>query len=205
MPTRPSLSRRALLGAGVRGGAAVALAATGAGLLSGQAAAASGPLADQDLALARLAAAAELLSIEFYSRAADSGRFAGGELKALKRALFNEQEHLAAVSGILTGAGQTPPAADDFDFAFPDGSFASEAAVARLGVTLETAAVGIYVGAAAAFGPADLRGAAASIAASEAQHLGWHSSLAVGRPIGISFPAPLDLAAASTALAPYLG
>ena len=202
------LSRRALVSRGVRAGATIALSVAAAGAVAGAAVgapAASGLLADQDLATARLAVAAELLAIEFYGRAVGSGQFTGNGLKALERALFNEQEHLAAVTGILTGAGQSAPTAGDFAFTLPADSFASRTSIAKLGVTLETAFVGAYVGAAAAFVPVDLRGAAASIAASEAEHLSFLSSIATGRPVGVSFPAPLDLAAASDALAAYLG
>jgi hypothetical protein len=201
------LDRAAFVSLATRGGAMVALGAAGAGLLATSATAAtaaSGPLADQDLALARLTVGAELLAADFYGKAIDSGLFEGDELKALKRVLFNEQEHLAAVSGILTGAGQAPSTADDFSFAYPDGAFGSRASIARLGVTLETAFVGAYVGAAASFVPVDLRSAAASIAASEAEHLGLLSGIAYGRPVGISFPPAFDLAAASDALAPFL-
>lgn len=198
------LDRAAFLTTATRGGALLALSAAGAGLLATSATAASGLLADADLALARLAVGAELLALEFYRQAIESGHFKGNELKHLERALFNEQEHLTAVSGILTGAGQTASTADDLTITFPDGTFASRSSIAKLGVALETAFVGAYVGAAAAFAPADLRSAAASIAASEAEHLSVLSGIAVGRAVGISFPAALDLTAASDALAPFL-
>ena len=201
------ISRAALVSRAARGGALVALSSAGAGALAASAGAAtraSGPISDADLALARLAVGAELLAVDFYGQAIDSNLFRGDQLKTLKRILFNEQEHLTAVSGILTGAGQVPSTADDLDIGYPQGSFATPASIARLGVTLETAFVGIAIGAAAAYTPVDLRQAFASIAAREAEHLAFLSGLATGRPVGISFPVALDPAAAADALAPYL-
>lgn len=205
------LDRAGFLALAARGGAGIAVAAAGAGALgvvgagaARAATAASGPLADADLASARLAASAELLAVDFYGKAIDAGVVKGDALKALRRILFNEQEHLAAVSGVLTGAGQAPPSADDFEISYPDGTFASQASVAKLAVTLETAFLGIHLGAVAAYAPADLRAASASIATSEAEHLAFLRGLAGGRPVGISFPTPLDLAGASEALAPFL-
>jgi ferritin-like protein len=195
------MTRGRLLRAAAGTSAAVALGATGL------ARAAAGPLADLDLdlALARLAVAVEHLSIAFLSTAIQSKHFGDSELRALQRARFNEDEHLGAVSQILSGAGQTPETADDFDFTFPAKAFDTRQSIAELGATLETIAVGAYLGAVDAFGPSDLRTTAARIAVSEAQHLSFFSRIAYRRPIGISFPAPLDYAAASAALDPYLG
>jgi hypothetical protein len=133
--------------------------------------AASGRLGDLDLALARLAVGAEILAAEFYTEAIASKQFAGDELKYLKRALFNEQEHLIAVSQILSGAGETPATGDDFTVTFPKGTFASRGSIAKLGIGLETAFLGTYLGAVDAYAPNDLKTTAARIAASEAQHL----------------------------------
>jgi demethoxyubiquinone hydroxylase (CLK1/Coq7/Cat5 family) len=166
---------------------------------------ASGPLCDLDLALARLAVAAEILAAAFYTRTIASKQFAGDALKDLKRALFNEREHLTAVSQILAGAGQTPSTVDDFTISFPKGAFASRASIAKLGVALETASVGAYLGAVDAFESSDLKTAAARIAANEAQHLCAFSGLASNRPVGISLPAPIDYATASDLLDAFLG
>jgi rubrerythrin len=198
------------LSSGVRGGAVVAVGAMTAGLLAERAGAttarsnASGPLADLDLALARLAVGAEILAVEFYTRAIASKKLSAAETDDLERALFNEQEHLQAVSEILSGAGQTPSTADDFTITFQKGAFDSAGSIAKLGVTLETAFVGAYLGAVDAFGPADLKTTAARIAASESQHLSLFSGLASNRPVGLSFPAPLDYETTSDFLDSYL-
>lgn len=200
------MDRAGFVSFGARGGAAVALGAIPVALVvdTKSSAAASGALADLDLALARLAVGAEILAVEFYTRAIASKTFSDDETKYFKRALFNEQEHLQAVSEVLAGAGQTPSTADDFDITFPDGTFDSRGSIARLGVALETAFVGSYLGAVDAFAPSDLKTTAARIAASEAQHLSVFSDLAANHPVGISFPAPLDVESASDLLDEYL-
>jgi hypothetical protein len=168
------------------------------GLLAGPATADTIP--DADLAYARLLVAAELLASDFYGQAIASKRFSGDALKYLKRANFNEQEHYQAMAGILSGAGQTPAVADDFDFVYPKGSFASRASIAKLGVTLETAFLGAYLGAVDGLQTSALKQPAARIAASEAQHLSVFTLHSGGDPVGISFPGSLTIDEASNAL-----
>ncbi len=205
MGTTRRPNRSGFLSLGVRTGAAVALGAASAGTLAAQAVAAFGPLADLDLALARLVVGIELLAADFTAAAIESKHFQGDEFRYLQRVAFNEGEHLVAVSEILSGAGQTPSTADDFDFAYPKDAFESRTSIAQLGVALETASLGAYLGAVDAFTPGDLKTTAARIAASEAEHLSLFSRIAHGRPVGISFPAPLDYATASAAFDPFLG
>lgn len=199
------LDRRAFVALGARGGAALAVG--GLVLEAAPASAAravSGPFSDVDLALARLAVGAEILAVGFYTRAIASRKLAGDDRRYLRRALHNEREHLAAVSDVLAGAGQTAATADDFTVTFPKGAFASRAAIARLGTTLETAFVGTYLGAVDAFGPSELKTIAARIAASEAQHLSVLAELASDQPVGISFPVAIDYEHASDVLDAYL-
>ena len=182
----------------LRNGAVVAVGAMGASRLVDSAGSATGPIAELDLAVARLAVATEILAAEFYTEAIASKQFAGNDLKYLKRALFNEQEHLAAVSEILTGARQTAATADDFTITFPKGTFDSRSSIAKQGTVLEAGFLGAYLGAVDELTAPDLKTTAARIAASEARHLG------VFQPAGVSFPLPLDLATASAFLDPYL-
>jgi rubrerythrin len=188
---------------GARSGAAVAMGAIGAGLLVDNAAAA-GPLTDLDLAVARLAVAAEILAIEFYTEAIASKQLTGADLKYLNRALFNEEEHLTAMSQIITGAGGTPSTADDFTITFPKGSFASRSSIAKLGLALETGFVGTYLGAVDEVTPEDMKTTAARIAANEAQHLSVFSAMVFGQPVGVSFPLPIDLETASDLLDEFM-
>jgi hypothetical protein len=193
------MNRAGFLLLGVQGSAALAL-----GPLAVTARAA-GPLGDLDLALARLAVGLEILSAAFYSQALKSKKLGPAETNFFRRALFNEGEHLGTVSGILTGAGQTPSTPDDFSISFPRGTFDSVGTIAKLGLALENTTLGFYLGAVDSFGPPDLKTTAARIAASESQHVGVLSGLAANRPVGVSFPAPLSLEAASDAIDPYFG
>jgi hypothetical protein len=154
--------------------------------------------------LARLTVAAELLGIEFYSQAIASKQFEGGKLKYLRRAQFNEREHLLAMSEVLTGAGQVPSTADDFTFTFPKGTFASRESIAKFGAALELVFVEAYLGAVGQFAASDLKVTAARIAANEAQHQSVFSGIAGGRPVGVSFPRALDYATVSDAINAYI-
>lgn len=205
------MNRAGFLLSGVRGSAAVAMGAIGAGLLVESADAAepapattSDALTDLDLAFARLAVGVEILSVGFYTEAIATRRFAGDTGKALKRALFNEGEHLTAMSQLLSGAGQTPSTTDDFSITFPKGTFDSRGSIARLGLVLETAALGAYLGTVDSASQSDLRTTAARIAANEAQHESVFSALTSNRALGISFPEPVGLETASDLLDAYL-
>ena len=170
-------------------------------LLTGTACADTIP--DDDLAYARLLVAAELLGADFYARAVASQRFDGRAQASLRRARFNEREHYKSVAGILSGAGQTPAVAADFDFSYPKGSFASRTAIAKLGVTLETTFLGAYLAAVGAIQTNALKQPLARIAASEAEHLGVLTQLAGGTPFELSFPEALTIEEASNELDAY--
>lgn len=145
----------------------------------------------------------ELLLADFYARALKAQRFGAPGDDALRRALFNETEHLAAVSGILTGAGQTAATAGDIDFSYPAKSFDSRGGIARLGLKLEHLALGAYLGAVAAVQAQSLRLPLAQIAACEAQHVSVFAAEATGHGLGPSFGEPLSIDQASDALGRY--
>jgi len=195
------LSRAQLFARGARGGAAILAAGSATGFFAGSATADVIP--DGDLAYARLLVGAELLASDFYAKAIASKRFTGGALKYLKRAVFNEQEHYQSMAGILTGAGQTAATAEDFDFSYPKGSFASKLSIAKLGVTLETLFLGAYLGAVDGLLSAGFKQPVARIAASEAEHLSVLTRFSGGNPVGISFPEALTIDEASNAMDAY--
>jgi hypothetical protein len=155
---------------------------------------------DGDLAQARLLVALELLLVDFYARALKAGAFAAPGRGDLRRALFNETEHLAAVSAIVTGAGQPATTAGDIDFSYPTTAFASRGTIGRLAVELERLALGAYLGAVAAVQAPSLRLPFAQIAACEAQHLSAFAAVATGHGLGASFGEPLSIDQASDAL-----
>jgi hypothetical protein len=161
------------------------------------------PPADADLAQARLLLALELLLADFYGRALKAQRFGAPGDDALKRALFNETEHLAAVSGILSGAGQTPATAGDIDFSYPAKAFTSRGTIAQLALELERLALGAYLGAVAAIQATSLRLPLAQIAACEAQHVSVFAAEVTGHGLGGSFGEPLSIDQASNQLGRY--
>lgn len=197
-PGSSMVNRAQLFSRGARGGAAFLLAGSLAGSLVASAAAETIP--DNDLAYARLLVGAELLALDFYAQAITSKRVSRGALGYLKRARVNEREHYDKVSEILSSAGQTPAVASEFDFSYPKGAFASKSSIAKLGVKLETAFMGAYLGAVDGLQTNALKQTVAQIAANEAEHLSVLMRLSGRSPIGISLPRPLTIDQASNAL-----
>jgi Ferritin-like domain len=195
------LTRAALLSTGAKRGAALVVAGSTFEAFTGVAAA--NPLPDGDLAFARLLVGAELLAIDFYTQAIAAKQFRAVGQKYMAIALQNEQAHYQSVSLILSGAGQTPAMATDFNFSYPNGSFGSRGSIAALGRTLETVFLGAYLGAIAGVQTLALAEPLARIAASESQHLSlWETELD-GRPISSAFPAPITIDQVSDAMDAY--
>jgi Ferritin-like domain len=195
------LTRAQLLSRTAAGGVALAV---GGGVLAAEASTASGAVGPADIPVVTLALACELLGAEFYTEALAAKVFDRQETRYLTRALFNEGEHYTANAKFLTDAGQTPGQASDFDFTFPAKAFASRKSAAQLGMELETAFLGIYLGGVASLQDAGTRAVFARIAASQSEHLGLFSGIVFGKPIGLSFPVPLSVEDGSAALDPFI-
>ena len=192
------LTRAGLLCTGARRGAALIVAGGAFGALAETASA--DPLSDNDLAFARLLVGAELLSIDFYTRALNAAKFKAVGHKYMRTVLANEIDHYRSVSGILTGAGYAAATAEDFEFSYPKGTFASRGGIARLGRELETVVLGSYMGAVSAVQAPLLVQPFARIGASEAQHLSLWGFQLGGHPISAAFPAPLTIDQVSDAM-----
>jgi hypothetical protein len=186
-----ALTRAELFRSGARGGAALLVAGSAASVLVP--AAAADPLSDNDLAFARLLVGAELLGIDFYTRAVDAKKFPGRSQRILRTALLNEKEHYQSVAAILSGAGLVPAVAADIDFVYPRGSFDTTGAIAKLGSQLETAFVGAYLGALGGMQATWLLSGIGSIAANQAQHLSVFQNWLFGKPINVSFPKAMTI------------
>jgi len=182
----------------VSAGAAVALPAALAPV-------AEADVSEGELAYANFAIAAEYLMADYYAKALEAKLFRGSALEGATRARFNEGEHVRALSTLLSDAAQSVPAAEDFEFAWPKRTCGSLAAAAKAGATIEQAVVGAYVSAAATVSVTSYRSLFTRAVADEAQHLAVLSWVATGKPVGNSFPQPLDLEAATNVLEPYLG
>mgnify|MGYP000055862374 CR=1 FL=1 len=189
-------TRAAFLTRGARGG--LALVAGGSVVALAQGVALGAPTADTDIA--KLAATAELLAIDFYTRAIRSKKLSGAEAAYLVAARQNERDHYAALAGVL---GTKAP--KGLAFRFPAGAFASARSIGKLGEALETAFVGAYLGAVTALRSNELKGVAATIGANESRHLAILTNIGAGTIVsGPSFPKALTAAQATRAVTPFV-
>jgi hypothetical protein len=195
--TLTDTTRAQFLARGARGGLALVAGGALLGLAEGTALAA--PAADTDIA--KLAATAELLAIDFYKRSIASKQLSGDELAYMASALGNEQAHYKALAGLL---GKQAP--KGLRFRYPNGSFRSTRSVGKLGMALETAFVGAYMGAVTALKSNELKGVAAQIGANESRHLAILSNIAAGGVIqpASALPKVLTAAQATAAVKPFL-
>jgi rubrerythrin len=189
------------------GGVALAAAACGDDDDAGATTSASTPTMSgaqpvDDVAIAKLAATAELLAIDFYGMGIASGLFKADVLAYMTAARQNEQDHYDALAMVL---GKEAP--KDLTFTYPDGTFASAKSIATTGSALEEAFVGAYMGAVTALSDNGLKKVAAQIGANEAQHLTTLKSLAAGGTLvpNPSLPKVLTAAEATAAVTPFLG
>lgn len=188
-----ALSRRRLLGMAAGGAALVALPARPALAAS-----------DDELAYANFAVSGELLLADFYARATGARVVTGpaaGTLRLGRRAALR---HADALSGLLAGAGQEAPAAEDFAFQWPEKTFASSAAIRETGRDILRALLGAYQTAIATVSEPSYRVLYASLAASAGQQLGALAALGAGGALD-AFPVARDLESASKSVDPYLG
>ena len=189
-------TRSQFLARGAKGG--LALVAGGAVLGLAEGTAFGAVTADTDIA--KLAATAELLAIDFYGHAIASKQLKGDELAYLAGARENEQAHYAALKGVLKSA--TPK---NLKFKYPSSAFASRKSIGMLGEALETAFVGAYMGAVVSLQSNELKAVAAEIGACESRHLSVLTNIAAG----VIVPAPnlpkvLTAAQATAAVSPFL-
>ena len=156
---------------------------------------------DGDLAYLRLLIGAELLAIDFHTRALAAKGKLGAELSGtFRRALADERAHYAVLAKLLVDGGQPSTGAGDVDFTYPRGSFASRASIARLGWRIESVLLGSYLGAVESIQTPELRLPVGQIAANEAQHVSAVAPAAGKARIGRAFPVALSIEAASDVL-----
>jgi Ferritin-like domain len=172
----------------------------GSGLVLGLAEGTAFGAVTSDTDIAKLAATAELLAIDFYTHAIASNQLKGDELSYLAGAKGNEEAHYAALKGVL---GKATPAG--LKFTYPTGSFASRHSIGMLGQALETAFVGAYMGAVTALVSNDLKGVAAEIGACESRHLSVLTNIAANAIVPApNLPQVLTAAAATAAVKPFI-
>jgi hypothetical protein len=190
-PTRAQFLTRA-------GKSSLALVAGGTVLGLAQGTAFGAMSSDADIA--KVAATAELLAIDFYTRAIASKKLTGDELSYLVGAKGNEVAHYNALKGVLKSA--TP---SGLSFKYPSGSFNSRTSIGKLGEALETAFVGAYMGAVTSLQSNELKAVAAEIGACESRHLSVLTNIAANAIVPApDLPTVLTAAKATAAVTPFL-
>jgi rubrerythrin len=192
------MTRGALLSRGAVGGGALLVSASGLAAVAPLARAETPP--DADLAYLRLLIAAELLAVDFQSRALTSGKLRREAHSLFRRIRSDESDHYKRLARLLTAAGQTPATANDINFSYPKGSFHSQGSILALAGRLEHLMLGAYLGAVESVETPSLRLPIGQIAANEAQHQSALAGLNGRAVVGKAFAPALQIAAVSNAL-----
>jgi hypothetical protein len=156
-----------------------------------------------DLAYLRLLIATELLAADFQDTALAGGKLSARSTRVLKQMRADEDAHYRGLAALMNGLGQTPASADDIDFSYPSGSFASEGSIVKLAAELEDLSLGAYLGAVENVQTPQLRLPIGQIAANEAQHVSALAPWSGRSAIGPAFGPSLQIAAVSAALDTY--
>ena len=159
---------------------------------------------DEELAYANFAVSGELLLADLYGNAVGANAVTDPGRAVLRNGRRAAIQHASALSGLLTGAGQDAPTAQDFDFQWPAKAVATAAAIASTGRIVLRTMLGLYQTAVVAVSQPSYRTLYASLAASAGEQLGALTTLAASGVVE-PFPAALDLESASGALERYLG
>ena len=166
-------------------------------------AAAAADVPDADLAYLRLLVGTELLKADFQRRALASGKLAASAASLFARTGADDRAHYAGLAALISGAGQTAATADDIDFSYPRGSFASQKSIVTLASKLAKLTLGGYLGAVENVQTAQLRRPLGQIAANEAQQVGALAHLLGRPPVGGAFADALRIDAVPSALDAY--
>ena len=159
---------------------------------------------DDDLAYANFGLASSYLLADFYGRALEAGRLGTAARRPLRAGRAASNQHARALTALLAGAGDSPAAAEDFAFEWPQGTFTTAGSTREAGLAVLRATSGAYQRATATSTEPTYRVLFASLAASLAEQAGALTAPVGGAPV-VPFPAALDLEAASAALEGYLG
>ena len=184
-------TRASFLANGARGG--LALVAGGSLLAVAEGTALGATTKDADIA--KLAATAELLAIDFYGKAIRPPQVHGRRARLPGGRKQNERAHYKALAGVLeVGCPEEP------ELRLP-GRVLQAPARSQAGMALETAFVGAYLGAVDALKVNELKGVAALVGANESRHLSVLSNIAAGTIVAApAFPKALTAAQATAAV-----
>ncbi len=158
---------------------------------------------DDELSYANFGLAAAYLAADYYARALEADQLGAEARRTLRSGRSASLAHARAISDLITGAGDTPAAGDDFAFEWPAKAFDNAAATRKTGVEVLRPMLGAHQSAVSAVSEPSYRVLCASLVASVGQQIG-----ALVGSVGERaepFPPALDLETASAALEPYLG
>jgi hypothetical protein len=178
--------------------------AAGTGTLAGPFVPTARAVTDEDLSFANFGAAGELLLGDFYSKALEAKLLRGPGDRLLRQGRSAAARHARALSALLEGAGDTPPAEEDFAFAWPARTFRTPGSILSTALGVLRALQGSYQTAAVSASIASYRVLYSSLAVSAGQQIGAFTALSRNAELH-PFPVALDLEAASAALDRYLG
>ena len=216
----PNLSRRDLLAqVGISGaGAAAFMLATKTGqaqpataadkpmMMTAQDPAPAMTAPAGDLDIVRFALQMEQLEAAFYAQVVTSHQMraylAPRAFELTQQIALAEADHVRALSGVLTGAGQPVPPSPAFQF--PAGVFVSPITFAWFAYTLEEIGIGAYLGAVGSIESDEIRQAAASIYGAEAQHAALLRSFASFNFAPKYYESPLTVEQVTQLITPYI-
>ncbi|GAC1383708.1 MAG: hypothetical protein NVSMB42_00760 [Herpetosiphon sp.] len=200
--TQARVSRRNAL-KGVGAALAALTVASVNPIANGQAFAASTLQGLSDLDILNFALTLEHLEATFYKMAVASGKLSGQALTILTAIGDHENQHVAALTSVITKLGGTPAAAAaKYNF----GSMASQAEILATAETLEGVGVGAYTGAAPLIKDrAGILPSAASIEQVESRHFAAIRFLRNENPTPEAFGPSLSVADVLKAVKPILG
>jgi rubrerythrin len=162
----------------------------------------SGALAQtaaDDVEVLAFALSLEQLETAFY-KAALARAGLTGDLQKLATAFgLQEEDHAKALANLITQLGGKPAPAGKYKFGITD-----QASFLKLAVSLEDTGVGAYNGAAPQVKTADIVTALGAIVQTEGRHSSALRMLAGQDPAPEAFDRPLDAAAVTAAVQPYV-
>lgn len=159
---------------------------------------------DSDIKVANFALALEFLEQDFYGKALEADVLTGRARSYLQRAEDQENQHVVALTDVIQQYGGT--LAEKPQFAYPQGTFSSQASVVGQAQRLEAVTTGAYIGAVPEIQDPGVRSTPVSIAGVEDEHeVAVNDLMGAVLPDDVAFPEGLTRDEVLTAVAPYLG
>ena len=155
--------------------------------------------ASDDVAVLKFALSLEQLESAFYKAGLSRAGLTGDVQKYAKLFGPQEDDHVKALSGLLTSLGEKPSAPPKVQFGLTD-----QASFVKLAVTLEDTGVGAYNGAATAIKTPEILNALGGIVQVEGRHSAALRMIAGKDPAPAAFDKPLAPAQVGSIVQPYV-